>query len=284
MIAAFLAEYSFYLAAGFPAARERLAGPKLPVLLLVSAVLPYLVCSAGTHDFEWVALARLAALALALALWYRVLPVTIATDAAFLALIAFVMLAKYFDGIYPGFFGQKLSILGTLALFYVSALVLILERQVGETGFGFLPTRRDWLEGALHYVYFLVVGAPLALALHAVHVSKTASVLTLVATFAGFLWVVALWEEFLFRGVLQQWLEQWTARFAAKSRTIAWLVTSVIFGSVHLWFRGFPNWRWALIATLLGLVCGHARNQTGGIRAGVVTHALVVTTWRAFFF
>jgi hypothetical protein len=30
-------------------------------------------------------------------------------------------------------------------------------------------------------------------------------------------------------------------------------------------------------------MCGRARNQAGSIRASVVTHALVVATWRAFF-
>jgi len=279
VIAAFLAEYPFYLAAGFPVVRERLAGPKLPAILVVSAVLPYLLCSPGAPGFRWMAPVQLAALVLALSLWYRVLPVAMVTDAAFLLLIAFVMLGKYFDAIYPDFFRQKLSILGTLALFHGSALVLILERRVHETGYGFLPNRRDWLLGALHYLYFLALGAPLALVLHAVHFSKTAPVWTVAATFLGFLWVLALWEEFLFRGVLQQWLEGWT-----YSRPVALVLASAVFGMAHLWFRGFPNWRWALIATVLGLVCGHARNQTGSIRAGVVTHALVVATWRAFFF
>jgi membrane protease YdiL (CAAX protease family) len=208
-----------------------------------------------------------------------VLPVAMAADAAFLLVIAFVMLGKYFDGIYPDFFRQKLSILGTLALFHVSVLVLMLERRVRETGYGFLPRRRDWLAGALHYLYFLALGTPLALALKAVHISKTPPLWVVAATFVGFLWVLALWEEFLFRGVLQQWLEEWTL-----SRPVALVLASVAFGLAHLWFRGFPNWRWALIATVLGLACGHARNQTGGIRAGVVTHALVVATWRAFFF
>ena len=38
-----------------------------------------------------------------------------------------------------------------------------------------------------------------------------------------------------------------------------------------------------LVAGTLGWFCGHARNQAGGIRAAVVTHALTVTAWRAFF-
>ncbi len=279
VIAAFLLEYPFYLALGFPAVRQRLAGPRLPGILLVSAVLPYLACAMGPVPFEWTALARLAALALSLGLWYVVLPVSAATDAAFLLLVAFVMLGKYFDGIYPEVFRQKLSVLGTLGLFHISALALILERRVPETGFSFLPRRIDWLEGGLHYVYFLVLGAPLALALKAVHFGRIAPVWVVLGTFLAFLWVVALWEEFLFRGVLQSWMEHWT-----WSRSAGLVFTSVLFGLAHLWFRGFPNWRWAIIATVLGLVCGHARNRTGAIRAGVVTHALVVATWRAFFF
>ena len=279
VIAAFLLEFPFYLAVGFPAVRERLSGPRLPLTLLISAVLPYLACSLGAIPFEWAALARLAAFALGLGLWYVVLPVTILTDVGFLLLVGFVMIGKYFDTIYPEFFRLRISILGTLALFHVSILVLILERRVAETGIGFLPRRRDWLQGVLHYFYFLVPGAALALGLDAVHFSKMAPLWVVAGTFLAFLWVVALWEEFIFRGVVQQWLEEWN-----WSRTAALIVTSAIFGSVHLWFRGFPNWRWAIITFVLGLACGRARNQTGSIRAGVVTHALVVATWRAFFF
>jgi hypothetical protein len=60
-------------------------------------------------------------------------------------------------------------------------------------------------------------------------------------------------------------------------------VTSLLFGLAHLWFRSFPNWRWVPVAAVLGWFCGRARNQAGSIRAGMVTHVLVVTTWRAFF-
>jgi len=49
---------------------------------------------------------------------------------------------------------------------------------------------------------------------------------------------------------------------------------------IHYWFRGWP---WVPVGAILGYLCGRARNQAGGIRAGVVTHTLVVTTWRAFF-
>ena len=157
----------------------------------------------------------------------------------------------------------------------------MLARRVPETGYGFLPTAREWRIGVVHFLCFALAAVPLGWLLSAVRIrTHPAPFWSVVGTFLGFLWVVALSEEFLFRGVLQRWIEDWTGSAGA-----ALLAASAAFGAVHLWFGGFPfpNWRWALIAGLLGYCCGHARNQAGGIRAGVVTHALVVAAWRAFF-
>ena len=279
VLAAFLVEYPFYLVPGFPELRQRVSGRVLPLFLAVSALLPYLVCYAGAGPFHWTGALRLAALALTLGLWYLVLPVSVAADLTFLLLIASVLIGKYFDVIYPDPYpGLKIAILGHIALIHMSVLVLLVERRVHETGFGFVPNWREWRIGALHYVGFLPVAALVALPLRTIRLAPPVPVWTAAGTFLGFLLVIALFEEFLFRGVLQQWLEEWT-----WNRTSALLLTSALFGLAHLWFRDFPNWRWALLAAVLGWFCGHARNQAGSIRAGVVTHALVVTTWRAFF-
>ena len=61
------------------------------------------------------------------------------------------------------------------------------------------------------------------------------------------------------------------------------VVTSLLFGAVHLWFRAFPNWRFAALAALAGLAYGAAFHRARSIRASMVTHALTVTTWRMFF-
>ena len=279
MLAAFLVEYPFYLVPAFPELRKRLAGTVLPLFLLVSLLLPYLICYGAAGQFHWDSLAKLAAIALALGLWYLVLPVAVITDLAFLALVGVVLIGHYVDNLYPDPYPKlNIAILGRIGLFQITVLVLLIQRRVQETGYGFVPHWSEWRIGALHYLYFLPVAACLALPLKAVRLAPPAPLWKTAGIFLGFLWVVALFEEFVFRGVLQPWLEEWT-----WSRTAALLITSIIFGSVHLWFRTFPNWRWALIAALLGWFCGHARNQAGSIRAGVVTHALVVATWRGFF-
>jgi membrane protease YdiL (CAAX protease family) len=281
VLAAFLVAYPFYLVPAFPNLREHFAGRRLPAYLVASAVLPYLACCCGAIQFQWWGLARLVALALAFGLWYIVLPAMALTDIVFLILIPLVLLSKFFSTIYaPLPAGLKDAIvLGHIALIGIVVMVLLVERRVHETGYGFIPSTRDWRIGTLHFLYFLPIGLPLALALKVMHLVPVAPLWKIAATFLGFLWVVALSEEFFFRGVLQQRMEEWTS-----SRPAALVVTSILFGLVHLGFAGkFPNWKWVLVATVLGWFCGHARNQAGSIRAGMVTHALVVTTWRAFF-
>jgi membrane protease YdiL (CAAX protease family) len=280
-LAALLLEYPFYLVPAFPKVRSVLAGPglRLPIYLLAAAVLPYLACCMGAVQFQWLSLIKLAAMALALGLWYRVLPAHPASDLGFLALVAAVKLGKYASGIYPTpFRGVEIGFLGDLALFQITVMVLMLERRVPETGYGFWPEAKDWKIGALHFLYFAPVGVAVALVLKAVHFTKPTDPLKLVVSFFGWLMVLSLAEEFLVRGVLQTWLEEWL-----HSRSGGLIVASVIFGAAHLWFRGFPNWKWVAIASVLGWFCGRARNQAGSIRAGMVTHALTITAFRAFF-
>jgi membrane protease YdiL (CAAX protease family) len=277
-LAAFLLEWPFYIAPAFPAIRDRLAGARLGPLLAASVALPYLAAS-GAGGFHWIALAKLVAAALVLGLWFVALPAGALADAGFLAAVGFLALSHYFQGIYPKpYSGVDLTILGRLALAHMAALGLLAARRAPECGYGFLPSARDWRIGASHFLYFAPLGLPLALALRAVRFSAPASAWLVLGTFLGALWVIALFEEFVFRGALQPMLERWTG-----SRAAALLMASAAFGLAHLPFRSFPNWRWVPVAALLGWFCGRARNQAGNIKAGMVTHALVIAAWRAFF-
>jgi membrane protease YdiL (CAAX protease family) len=278
-LAAFLVEYPFYLVPAFPQLRNRLAGSILPPFLVLSVLAPYILCYTAVGHLQMTNLLQLAAFPLALSVWYLVLPVNMAADLAFLAFLGLLLLSGYFDRIYVSFYpALPIAILGRLALFRTAAMVLLVDRGVPEAGYGFLPNGREWRVGLLHYLYFLPAAACLALPLRAVRFASPAPLWKTIGIFLAFLWVVALFEEFVFRGVLQPWLSNWTG-----SRAAGLLAASLVFGAVHLWFRTFPNWRWALLAGVLGWFCGRARNQADSIRAGMVTHALAVATWRGFF-
>jgi uncharacterized protein len=283
VVAAFLIEYPFYLVPAFPPVRERIGARGVPAFALAVAVLPYLACCFGAVAFAWSGLARLIALALAVGLWYRVVPPSRLTDLAFLGLFAAVILGGYSNAVYVPLHAnykdlKNIIVIPHLSLISMAVMALMLQRRVAETGYGFVPGRREWRIGLLHVAYFVPIGLPMALLLHATRFAQPKPVWYIAGTFVGMFCVLSLSEEFLVRGVLQQWIEDWTS-----SRSGALLATSAVFGLLHLWLGGFPNWRWAIVAGVLGWFCGRARNQAGSIRASMVTHALVATTWRAFF-
>ncbi len=280
---AFLIVYPFYLVPAFPTLRERFAGKRLAPYLLVCALAPYLVCCFGAVQFRWVSLGALVVMALAPAFWYRVLPPRLPVDLAFLAIIPLLLVGKFFSAVYASIHPalKDLAFLGHASLIPIVVMVLLLERRVSDFGYGFIPRRADWRVGALHYFYFALVGFPLVLLLRAARWNPPALGWKPLPLFAGmfvaYLWTIALSEEFFARGVLQTWMEEWT------NRTAGLMITSLLFGAVHLWFHAFPNWRWALVSTALAWFCGRARNQTGNIRSAMITHALVFSTWKVFF-
>jgi uncharacterized protein len=237
------------------------------------------VACQGTGMFQWSSLLKLEGLAGAIGLWYAVLPRTGLADAGFLAMAAAILMGKYFNQVYiPPYPGLEVAVLGHLALIRSSALALLVHGRADSSGYGFWPSLRDWAIGFRHYLCFLPVGFPLGLALGVMRWGPLPPAWRTVATFFGILWVVALSEELFFRGVLQRRLEDWTGRPG-----VALLTASLLFGSVHLPFRGFPNWRFALLAAVAGMFYGRAFREAGSIRASIVAHALVVVTWRALF-
>jgi membrane protease YdiL (CAAX protease family) len=287
-LAAALVEIALYLAPGFAATRaafERIDPPSARALLLtITAVIPYLIYAFGTHTFHLRRLGLLALLASVAAGWFVLQKARFIVDILFLFFMAAVYMTRVFGSIYiPLAPRAPAEILGHLMWIRMGVFCILSLRKMGGIGFGFLPTRKDWLIGLQQYTLFLPVGIIAAMLLHFARPSVIIGVwwkeaLTAVVTFFGVLWVVALGEEFLFRGVLQQALAR-----RLGSQIASLLFASALFGLVHLPFRQFPNWKFAGLAALAGLFYGMAYQRAGSIRASMVTHALVVTTWRVLF-
>jgi membrane protease YdiL (CAAX protease family) len=277
LAAAFLIEFPFYLLPAFPI-RKSLT----PALLAVSCVVPYLVYSVPTGQFHPMCLALLAGIALALAFWFVVLPAHPVTDLLFLVLAASIYLSKVFDDIYTSPIPKlQISALGHIMLIRSCALGIVAIRR-GDPGveFRFLPNLREIGVGL---AWFCGLVPACALALWAVKLNVTPhvarNVWLIVPELLGIMWVVALSEEFAFRGLLQQWFEKWTVSPAAGL-----IGASLLFGAAHLGFnRIFPNWQFAIVAAVFGLFCGLAWRQTRTIQSSMVTHALAATLYRVFF-
>jgi membrane protease YdiL (CAAX protease family) len=308
VLAAFLLEFVFYLVPGFEAARSALArGLRPPVLSLamaLSGIVPYCSYSLSVPSkglpgslFSPLALFLVVGIAAAVSFWYVLLPRHAATDSGFLILLAAVAFSKIFSRIYASPMPHlHIEVLGQLMLIRLGAMAVLairntdLSRKNADLGprtdgivFGFIPDAHEWSVGIRHFLFFLPVAYLLSLCFHfaAWHPPAMAwwrAAPLALATFLGMLWVVALSEEFFFRGLLQQWLTAWM-----RSPTAGLAAASLLFGLAHLWFRSFPNWKFAILAGVAGCFYGRAYQKAGGIRAPMVTHALVVTTWKVFF-
>jgi len=285
--AAFLIEIPFYLLPAFEAPRAwlgRLKKSRAAWLLAVSAVAPWVVYSVATGEARLTSFLLLLLAAVVVSFWYIALPAAPVADALFLAAIAAVYLSKIFDSIYLSPIPKlSISVLGHLMLIRTAALSILVLRGHVKAEYRLLPNRKEWLTGVRYFIIMLPV---IALAYWGLGLVKLRAhpngvgltILLGIGTFLLILWVVALSEEFFFRGLLQEWIEGWTG-----SRNAALIVASLLFGCAHLGFhRIFPNWRWAIVAAILGIFCGLAWRNSRSVQAAMVTHALIVTVWQVF--
>jgi membrane protease YdiL (CAAX protease family) len=284
---AFLLEVVFYASLAsekFRVKLERLPPPIFAAILTLAAVAPYCLATSAFGTFRWTSLGWISLLAAAVSFWYILLPKTPAADILLLVFMASVWIAKLFPMWYLSPYPKlALPVLAQLMWFRTGLFAMLSIRRVKGVGFGFWPSAREWKIGVVHFLIFLPLAAILA---HFIGFAsprmpplgweKTS--LLVIATFFGFLWVVALAEEFFFRGLLQQWLTAWT-----RSEWMGLILASLLFGSVHIFFKPFPNWRFAALASLAGIFFGLAFRRARSIRASMVAHALIATTWKIFF-
>jgi uncharacterized protein len=276
---AFALEACLYVGAMIGDVRARLEArlrpSRLALGMTLSGVAPYCVYSFACGVFDAQLLIALAAAAAVLSYWFVVFPKGRSSQVLVVAFVAAVLLLPVFPAIYTQPWPKlPLAILGQLMWTRLAVLASLSIAGAKVEGFGFLPTRTEWKTGVLYFLMFLPAGALLGWAVDfaSFHLKarpwwETAAIAA--ATFLGMLWVVALREEFFFRGLLQPWM--------------GLVATSLLFGSVHLPFRAFPNWRFAILAAVAGLFYGLAYRSARSVRAAMVTHALVNTAWRVFF-
>jgi uncharacterized protein len=272
-----LIQLAFYFSLASPKWREWWS----PARLILLAPVPWALYAIPCGVFRPHALAALLALVAVAAFWFHFLPVSRFTDLGFVALMAAPILFNWFGPIYPRPWPKvPTDTLGHIVWIQVGLATILNVRRI-DFGFGFWPRLRHWRAGVLWYAASMPPVLALVYGLGFAHLELPSAgykYALAFPTFFGILWVVALSEEFFFRGLLQRWIEEWSGW--------PWLaigVASTLFGLAHLGYRQFPNWEMALLAAVMGVFYGLAYRQGGGVRAAMVTHALIVTTWKTFF-
>jgi membrane protease YdiL (CAAX protease family) len=164
------------------------------------------------------------------------------------------------------------------------ALMLFLVRYpLRGMGFSFRLRRRDLRLALLGLLVFALVGLPIGLWLGFLRYSPTVPQVVEVAmgVVGGYL-LVALPEEILFRGIIQNLLAR-----RIGNRWVGLAVSSVVFGLAHLnnATRAFPvpNWAYVLMASIAGVVYGWVWQCTNKVTASAGTHMLVNLVWGIVF-
>ncbi len=159
-------------------------------------------------------------------------------------------------------------------------LAFIVWNRVPNVGYRFKWNRTIVITGLVSFAAFAVIGIPLAFAIHFVgYAFTTDKLLSSPALFIGIFLFTALPEEFLFRGLMQNWITRVTKRPA-----LGLVIASIIFGASHLNNGSpIPNYRYFLLASIAGVFYGWAWQRTGSLMASSLVHALVDTCWSVFF-
>ena len=273
----------------------------LPFLLLV----PYLVLGLGTRTFSWIALGKVVAYILvptALLLPDRLhhRPSLNWRDALAMLALAVPIPTGWLQGIW--IWPQDLYVFRPIFCVLVGGYAFMVLRNLEGVGFRLVWRRRDVSEALLNLLAYTVLAIPIGIMLNFIHphsavplthgplfqVAWLESIVVALGPVPNFLFLfigiyltVAIPEEFLFRGILQNLLVR-TIRKGPRG-LYGLLTASVLFGAAHLHHAPVPNWRYAILATLAGVFYGNVYRTRQRLCASALTHALVDTIWHFWF-
>ena len=204
-------------------------------------------------------------------------------------LFPFISLQNLFGGIhilpqvtaelYPGAALPVDMLTGTALILFLFTV----SHPLKNAGYTFRIKRQDVQTTLLGLTAYAVPALPLGLGLgFLAFSSKKPDLAEAMAMLAAGYFLVALIEEILFRGIVQNLLEK-----RLKKPTYALFPAAVIFALSHINnpTPGFPipNWSYVLMALPAGLIYGWVWIRTRKVTVSAITHALVNFIWWLFF-
>jgi uncharacterized protein len=275
----------------------------MPLALLV----PYVIFALGTRTFSLNALGRLAAYLLvpvALLLPDRMsrdpVPITAGSssgdrhpvgtgrhtgkvdwrDFAAMLALGFPIGAHWLAGIWTWPF--ELYFFQPLAAVCVGSYCFMVVRNLDDVGYKLTLRKDDWIDGLANFAAFSVLAIPLGYVLGFIHFRPASVSLSgFAGRFLGIYLTIAIPEELLFRGILQNSLVRAIQR--GPQGVYGLLIASLVFGASHLHHPPVPNWRYGIMASLAGIFYGNTYRTRHRLSAPALTHALVDTAWHFWF-
>ena len=257
----------------------------LALLMPFVLLLPYLLLALSTGTFSLLALAKLSAyiaVPTVLLLPDRIHSAESASWRDFAAILSLGLPvgAGWFRGIW--LWPQDIYIFRPIFCVCAGAYAFLVIRNRKGAGYKLLFKKADVIEGGVNYIAFVIIAIPLGLVLHFIHPhAHHLNIFAFAADFVGIYLSVAIPEEFLFRGILQNLLVK---TFKGPRRgQYGLMLASVIFGLSHLHHAPVPNWRYAIMATVAGIFYGNTWRARKRTSASAFTHAMVDAVWHFWF-
>jgi CAAX protease family protein len=256
--------------------------PRLAVVVLL--LVPYLLYATGTGTFELRGFATLVA--------YIAVPTLLVfagrgRPAPGLAdFVAVLALWLPFDlgllrNIWTWPAGQSSYGFPAVVAVDLALLLFIGFRGVPGIGYRFALDGRQAASVAKNFLLFSAIAIPTGIAIGFIAYRPRAFVpLQFLGSLMTIFVFIAVPEELLFRGLIQNFLERWWGNERSWASLVA---ASVIFGAAHLDNGVAPNVTYAFMATIAGLFYGRAFRQSGNLTAPALVHALVDAVWRQLF-
>jgi uncharacterized protein len=256
-----------------------------PARLVAAAALllvPYVVYAVSTGAFTWYAALKLAVFVVgpALLLTLSAGRASRLTWPDALAILALWLPLDFrlFRDVWSWPEGGAAYTMNVVLAVDLALLLFVSFRRLEDVGYRFQIGRRALAAFGVNLALCLPLVVPIGIATGFVRFNPDTDLLGFAGSFVGIFLTIAIPEELLFRGLIQNLLQK---TWASPARAL--VVTSVVFGLAHLNNGPSPDWRYAVLATIAGFFYGRAYVQGGGLMAAVLVHASIDAIWRGFF-
>lgn len=254
--------------------RRRLVSRAAVLTAPAVLILPYLVFALPRHELRWTMC--LGMLAISLTIGVILYPARTSKpvwrDWVVLGMVGVLGKLHIFNAAWPV---EGLGGVPKLLLMDATLYGYLVVRPMDGIGYHWRLRAGDAIAGLREFLYFAPLALPFGLATHFLHIHKaTGGSLSFVSAWLLTMFLVAMPEELLFRGLLLNLLEK---RMGPRR---ALCLSALVFGAAHFHRQdGFFDWQYVTLAAGAGLFYGRAWLAQRRLLASSITHSTVDAIW-----
>ncbi len=241
----------------------------------------YLIYAAGTQSFAWPALAKVMAfVGVPILLTLPSLRRATVTWWDFLVVAAIWLPFDFglLEDVWTWPAGGAAYVMNTAMAIDLAVVLFVSVRGVSGVPLRFRLSLREFGFVIAALAGFLILAVPFGFSTGFIRFNPQAITVKALLAPIGIFFFIAVPEELLFRGLVQNFLAKKTGK-----PVVALGLAAVIFGATHLNNGDYPDWRYFVLASIAGFFYGLTYMKSKSLLAPALVHALVDSLWVTFF-